>query len=80
MNILPNEIYYTLNLFIGNKIKEYRKEQGLTASELAECIGVNQQQMSRYETGSNSINIDFLSDISNLFKVPIKMFLPDIII
>lgn len=78
--MLPNEIYCTLNLFIGRKIKDLRKELGLTASELAEYIGVSQQQMSRYELGSNSINIDFLADLSDFFKVPIRMFLPELII
>ncbi|EOF4363183.1 hypothetical protein ACKWFN_005211 [Providencia stuartii] len=31
--------------------------------------------MSRYESGVNHINIDFLSQLSELFKVPIQVFL-----
>lgn len=47
----------------------------LTAEELGRYIGVSQQQISRYESGSNHINIDFLSQLSELFKVPIQVFL-----
>lgn len=36
---------------VGNRIKELRKERGLTQSELAKCIGVNKSAISRYEQG-----------------------------
>lgn len=36
---------------IGEKIKKYRTEQGLTLEEVANSVGVSRQTMSRYETG-----------------------------
>lgn len=36
---------------IGDQIKKYRTEQGLTLEEVAKSIGVSRQTMSRYETG-----------------------------
>lgn len=65
------------NIIIGKKIKKYRKEMKLTAEELGQYIGVSQQQISRYESGANHINIDFLAQFSELFKVPIQVFLTD---
>ncbi|HEM7168390.1 TPA: helix-turn-helix transcriptional regulator, partial [Providencia stuartii] len=65
-----NIIKPTFNIIVGKKIKRYRKEMNLTAEELGRYIGVSQQQISRYESGVNHINIDFLSQLSELFKVP----------
>lgn len=65
------------NIIVGRKIKKYRKEMKLTAEELGQYIGVSQQQISRYELGTNHINIDFLAQFSELFKVPIQVFLTD---
>ncbi|MTB66247.1 helix-turn-helix domain-containing protein [Providencia sp. wls1943] len=65
------------NIIVGRKIKKYRKEMKLTAEELGQYIGVSQQQISRYESGENHINIDFLAQFSELFKVPIQVFLTD---
>lgn len=70
-----NIIKPTFNIIVGKKIKRYRKEMNLTAEELERYIGVSQQQISRYESGVNHINIDFLSQLSELFKVPIQVFL-----
>ncbi|HGN0531760.1 TPA: helix-turn-helix domain-containing protein [Providencia stuartii] len=70
-----NIIKLTFNIIVGKKIKRYRKEMNLTAEELGRYIGVSQQQISRYESGVNHINIDFLSQLSELFKVPIQVFL-----
>ncbi|MTC10772.1 helix-turn-helix domain-containing protein, partial [Providencia stuartii] len=55
-----NIIKPTFNIIVGKKIKRYRKEMNLTAEELGRYIGVSQQQISRYESGVNHINIDFL--------------------
>lgn len=74
--MLTNKYPSKMHLFIGNKIKQLRKEKGLTGEELARCIGVSQQQVSRYEQGINCVNIDLLAKLSELFKVPIQMFLP----
>ncbi|EMI7062948.1 MULTISPECIES: helix-turn-helix domain-containing protein [Providencia] len=70
-----NIIKPTFNIIVGKKIKRYRKEMKLTTEELGRYIGVSQQQISRYESGINHINIDFLSQLSELFKVPIQFFL-----
>ncbi|MEX9746102.1 helix-turn-helix domain-containing protein [Providencia rettgeri] len=70
-----NIIKPTFNIIVGKKIKRYRKEMKLTAEELGRYIGVSQQQISRYESGINHINIDFLSQLSELFIVPIQFFL-----
>lgn len=74
--MLTNKYPPVIHFFIGNKIKQLRKEKGLTGEDLARCIGVSQQQVSRYEQGINCVHIDLLAKLSELFKVPIQTFLP----
>lgn len=49
---------------IGKRIQQRRKEVGLTAENLAEQIGVSQQQFSHYERGTTKINVSHLVRIA----------------
>ena len=49
---------------IGLRIKNLRKEQGLTQFQLAEKAGLEQQNLSRIERGKNSTGQDILSAIA----------------
>lgn len=60
--------------FIGLKIRERRKELGLTQEKLAEALGITYQQLQRYENGTSYLNTDRLQAISNALDVPIAYF------
>lgn len=62
---------------IGKKIQIRRKELKLTASDLSEKIGISQQQLSRYERGSNKINVTHLVNIAHVTETPIGWFFAD---
>lgn len=62
---------------IGKRIQQRRKETGLSAEELAEKIGVSQQQFSRYERGATKINIAHLVNIAVILDTPISWFFAD---
>lgn len=62
---------------IGQRIQQRRKEQKLTADKLSEEIGVSQQQLSRYERGTNKINVAHLIDIAAHLNTPISWFFMD---
>ncbi len=62
---------------IGKRIQMSRKEVGLTAQKLSELIGISQQQLSRYERGTNKINIGHLVRLSIALKTPISWFFLD---
>ena len=49
---------------IGLRIKNLRKEQGLTLFQLAEKTGLNQHNLSRVESGKHSTGQDILSTIA----------------
>lgn len=62
---------------IGRRIQQRRKELGITAAALSERLGISQQQLSRYERGSNKINVAHLVNIAVLVDVPIGWFFLD---
>ncbi|MEB7712781.1 helix-turn-helix domain-containing protein [Kluyvera cryocrescens] len=62
---------------IGKRIQMRRKEVGLTAQELSELIDISQQQLSRYERGTNKINVSHLVRLSIALKTPISWFFID---
>ncbi|MGJ7132127.1 helix-turn-helix domain-containing protein [Morganella morganii] len=42
---------YAISEAIGQVIRQYRTNAGLTTKQLAHRIGISQQQLSRYERG-----------------------------
>lgn len=66
-----------IDLAIGKRIQQRRKEVGLTAENLAEQIGVSQQQFSRYERGATKINVAHLVNIAVILDTPISWFFVD---
>lgn len=66
-----------VDLAIGKRIQQRRKEVGLTAENLAEQIGVSQQQFSRYERGATKINVSHLVNIAVILDTPISWFFAD---
>lgn len=66
-----------VDLAIGKRIQQRRKEVGLTAENLAEQIGVSQQQFSRYERGATKINVSHLVNIAVILDTPISWFFVD---
>jgi transcriptional regulator with XRE-family HTH domain len=50
---------------LGRKIREIRKELGLTMHQLASKVGVNYTTISRVETGKVSPSVVLLSDIAH---------------
>ncbi len=66
-----------VDLAIGKRIQQRRKEVGFTAENLAEQIGVSQQQFSRYERGATKINVAHLVNIAVILDMPISWFFVD---
>ena len=54
---------------IGNRIRKYRKESGLTQEQLAERINVNKSRISNWEQGINRPDADILGAICRALNV-----------
>ncbi|MBX6953450.1 XRE family transcriptional regulator, partial [Providencia rettgeri] len=59
---------------VGSKITYYRKMNGMTLNQIANIIGVSEQQQSRYEHVINRINLDRLNQYAEIFNISILEF------
>lgn len=66
-----------VDLLIGKRIQKKRKECGYSAEKLSELLDISQQQLSRYERGTNKINVSHLVGIANFLQTPINYFFID---
>lgn len=57
---------------LGQRIAQYRKEQGLTQVQLAEKLGIAQQTMAHYEGGSLRIAVALLKPLAQELNVSIE--------
>ncbi|MDC9590730.1 helix-turn-helix transcriptional regulator [Xenorhabdus sp. XENO-10] len=65
------------NIRVGQRILARRKELRVTATDLAKRIGTSQQQLSRYERGTNRINVAHIAAISFELNTPVGWFFMD---
>lgn len=66
-----------IDRLIGQRIQQKRKELGYTAEKLSEFVDITQPQLSRYERGTNKINVAHLVTIATFLKTPISYFFAD---
>lgn len=62
---------------LGNNIKRYRKEKGLTQKQLAESIGVVASTITKYENNQLEPNINALIKICNTLNIEIIQLIDD---
>jgi transcriptional regulator with XRE-family HTH domain len=59
---------------IGCRLRELRKERGLTQAELARQIGIQQSDLSRMEKGEYRVSLDNLFKILGVFDLDLADF------
>lgn len=64
--------------FIGNKIKEYRKQNNWTQTELGKKIGIGKNAIGNYERGFRSPKKDTMYALANAFDISIDDLFPPI--
>lgn len=57
------------NKLLGQRIRELRKERGLTQEQLSEKVGKTDEVISNIETGAASTRLSTLFDIADALKV-----------
>ena len=61
--------------FLGLNIAYFRKEKGLSQSQLAELINISRTHMSRIETADCAVSLDVVFDICDALCIrPSKLF------
>lgn len=66
---------YNTKKFLGARIQEIRKEQGLKQSELAELVDIDSKHMSKIECGRCYPSFELLDKIAEKLSKPIADFL-----
>ena len=59
---------------IALKVKEKRLAMGLSQKDIADILGVSFQQVQKYETGHNRIDVTKLIKLAEYFNVPVIYF------
>lgn len=62
----------TTKVLLGEKIRELRKNRGLTQEQFAELIGVEQKHVSRLELGKSLPTIERLEKITQTLGVSLR--------
>ena len=57
--------------------KQYRKELGLTQSELGKRAGISQSNITRFESGNYNPSLEFLVKIAGAMGKKVKVTLED---
>ena len=63
-----NPLSNTSNIQIGSRLATIRKSRGLTQTQVAEQIGINQRVISDYEVGRAGISAEMLLKLCSLLK------------
>ena len=61
----------------GKRIADFRRQMGLSQSELAEKLGVSSQAVSKWETAATLPDVELLLELSKLFGVSVNELLED---
>ncbi len=56
-------------IMIGQRIRQFRKEKGLTQTELAENLGKSLRVVQKYEKGQIDLSLSAISDIAEVLDV-----------
>ena len=64
-------VYFSKNIYnnIRNNVKKYRKQKGLTSSDLAAAIGVTDEYMRRLESQKSNCGFSF----ETLYKISVAL-------
>ncbi len=63
-----------LNL-LGQNIKKYREQKGLSQNQLAELVELSREHVGSVETGKDFLSLRKLFEIADILEVPVKNFM-----
>ncbi len=72
VSILNHAELTTVKEAVAQNLLFYRKRNRMTQRELAEKLGVKHNSISSWENGINSIDIEILSKICDIFNISIN--------
>lgn len=68
------ENFSSLDVYVGQKLRDFRERAGLTLIDCAEKVGVSHQQIHKYESGQTKISTGMLYRFCKIFSVTPNCF------
>lgn len=65
-----------VDTFIGERLRERRRDLGMSQGALAEALNISFQQVQKYEQGTNRVAAATLFQICTLLGVDVSFFMP----
>jgi len=65
-----------VDAYIGEKIRGYRNQQGISQDELGQKLGVSFQQVQKYEKGVNRVSGSRMEQLAQIFDIAVSDLLP----
>jgi transcriptional regulator with XRE-family HTH domain len=65
-----------LDVEVGQRVRAFRLQNGLSQQKLADQLGITFQQVQRYENGTDRIGAGRLQVIATILRVPTYDFFP----
>lgn len=59
---------------LGQNIKKYREQKGLSQNQLAELVGLSREHIGSVETGNDFLSLRKLFEIADGLEIPVKNF------
>lgn len=75
---MPRRKDDAMDVRIGQNIRFHRMARRATQADLAHQIGVSQQQLQKYENGTDRVAASRLFEVSQVLHVPIEAFFQEI--
>jgi len=66
--------FHPTDIHVGRRLMKFRRERGLSQTELAKAMGVSFQQVQKYEAGTNRISASRLWSAALTLNVGIEVF------
>jgi transcriptional regulator with XRE-family HTH domain len=76
VNLKDSETGSALRHQVGSRIREFRKDQGLTLEQVGLEAGTSGQTIQRLEAGTMTLSVDWLQRISETLGIPARDFFP----
>ncbi|MBM3546710.1 MAG: helix-turn-helix transcriptional regulator [Alphaproteobacteria bacterium] len=68
---------HPIDVHVGQRVRLRRTLLGWSQERLAQALGLNFQQVQKYERGANRIGASRLFDLSRVLDVPVSFFFDD---
>ena len=66
----------SIDAYVAGKLRNYRKQLGLSQADIAKQLGVTFQQIQKYEAGLNRIGAGRLFQFASIYGIPMQELFP----